>query len=78
MRPTTAELKAIIKRHSSSEISNIIAEYIHDSRNAEIARRKILFGERFEPLAEAFALSPRHVNRIVREAREIIVEHLQE
>lgn len=78
MKYTTAELNAIIKRQPASEIGRIIDEYIHDARNAEIARRKILRNEPFEPLAEVFSLTPRHVNRIVRKAREIIVEHLQE
>lgn len=74
---TTAELQQIIKRHSVSEIAVAIDEYIYNARDREIARRKILNGERFEPLAEEYDLTPRQLCRIIKQARETIAAHLE-
>lgn len=77
MKYSTAELNAIIKSQSSSEIGRLIAEYIHDTRNREIARQKLINNVAYEPLSEAFGITPRHCFNIVRTAKEIIVEHIK-
>ena len=72
-----AEIRAAIKNASISRIEAAISEYIHDRRNREIARRKILDGEPYEPLSESYGLTPGQVKNIIKKARRIIYEHLE-
>ena len=74
---TDAEIREAIKNASISKIEKAIGEYIHDRRNREIARRKILDGEPYEPLSESFGLTPGQVKNIIKKARRIIYEHLE-
>ena len=74
---TTAQIKEIIKGHSVREIESIIDDYIHSSRNRELAKRTILSGEKYEPLSEEYELTPRQVANIVKAARMIILEHIE-
>lgn len=69
-------IREVIKNTPISKIDHAISEYIHDARNREIARRKIIEGEPYEPLSEAYSLTPGQVKNIIRKARRIIFEHL--
>lgn len=77
MEYTTAQIKKIIKGRPVSEIERIIDEYIHDSRNREITRRKLLHNEAYEPISERYGLTPRQTFNIVRDCCRIIVQHIQ-
>ena len=74
---TDREIREVIKKAPISKIETAISEYIHDRRNQEIARRKIIDGEPYEPLSEYFRLTPGQVKNIIRQARRIIYEHLE-
>ena len=74
---TTAEIKKIIKEQSSVEIERLITEYIHDKRNREIAKQKLINNVAYEPLSETFGITPRHCFNIVKAAKKIIVEHIK-
>ena len=50
---------------SNSEIDNLINEWIHSERDRKILHRRLVDGILFEPLAEEFDLSVRHVKKIV-------------
>ena len=73
---TDKEIREIIRKTPISKIEEIISEYIHDARNQEIARRKIIRNEPYEPLSAAFRLTPGQVKNIIRKARRTICEHL--
>lgn len=77
MEYTTAEIKKIIKQQPASEINRILDEYIHDERNREIARRKLLKNEPYEPLSERYRLTPRQCFNIVTDCCKIVVQHIQ-
>ena len=66
-----------MKDYSNSEISHVIDEYIHHERNRNIAKRRLIDGICFEPLAEEFDLSVRQVKKIVQKSEEIIFTHLK-
>ena len=74
---TTAEIKSIIKKRPVSEINWILNEFIHDARNREITRRKLLQNEPYEPLSEEYNLTPRQCFNVVKECCKIIVQHIQ-
>lgn len=77
MEYTAAEVNAIIGKQPSSEIGRIIDEYIHDARNREIAKRKLINGEAYEPLSEEFGITPRHCFNIVKAAKRILMDHIK-
>ena len=74
--PTTAEINAIIKSQSVSEIDRLIDEHIFDERIREIAKMKLLHGKTYETVSERFNLTPRQCFNIVSDARKIIVRHI--
>ena len=73
---TDKYIREVIKNTPISKIDHAISEYIHDARNREIARRKIIENEPYEPLSESYSLTPGQVKNIIRKARRIIFEHL--
>lgn len=74
---TTAEIKKIIRGQPTSVISQIIDEYIHDERNREIAKRKLLLNEPYEPLSERYAITPRQCFNVVTNACRVIMQHIE-
>lgn len=70
------EIREVISKTPISVLDHLIGEYIHDSRNQEIARRKILQNEKFEPLSVEFDLTAKQCRNIIKKARRIIFEHL--
>lgn len=63
--------------YTNSQISALIDEYIHSARNRAILKRRLIGGICFEPLAEEFDLSPRHVKTIVYKAQEALFKHIK-
>ena len=53
-----------------SEIEKLIDEWILNERDRKILKRRLLDGICYEPLAEEFELSVRHVKTIVYKAEE--------
>ena len=53
-----------------SQIEFLINEWIHDQRDREIVRRRLLDGLTYERLAEEFDLSVRHTKTIVYKAED--------
>ena len=53
-----------------SEIEKLIDEWILNERDRKILKRRLLDGICYEPLAEEFELSVRHVKKIVYKAEE--------
>lgn len=62
--------------YTNTQVSNIIDEYIHSERDRAILKRRLIDGICYEPLAEEFELSVRHVKSIVRKGQEKIFSRL--
>ena len=65
-----------MREYTNSEISEAIDEYIHNARDRAILKRRLIDGICFEPLAEEFDLSVRHVQTIVYKGCDKIFRHL--
>lgn len=63
--------------YSNSQMSNLIDEYIHNERDRAILKRRLLDGVCYEPLAEEFGLSVRHVKSIVYKAQDRLFSHIK-
>lgn len=63
--------------YSNSQISALIDEWIHSERDRRILKRRLIDGIAFEPLAEEFDMSPRHIKRVVYAAQETLFDRLQ-
>lgn len=59
-----------------SEIERLIDEWIFNERDRKILKRRLLDGCCYEPLAEEFDLSVRHVKSIVYKAQERLYKHI--
>lgn len=59
-----------------SEIERLIDEWIFNERDRAILKRRLLDGVCYEPLAEEFDLSVRHVKSIVYKAQERLYKHI--
>ena len=51
--------------YTNSEMIALIDEHIHSERDRAILKRRYIDGICYEPLAEEFDLSVRHVNNII-------------
>ena len=61
---------------SRSERENLIDEWIFKERDRQILKRRMLDDIHYEPLAEEFGLSVRHVKNIVRRSQERLFKHI--
>lgn len=61
---------------TNSDIEYLIDEYIHNSRNRAIMKRRLIDGICYEPLAEEFDLSVRQIKRIVYREQENLFHFL--
>lgn len=68
--------KVEMMEYSNSRIAELIDEYIHSERDRAILKRRLIDGVCFEPLAEEFNLSVRHVKTIVYREQEKVFRHL--
>ena len=71
------EIQPEMKNYTNSEIAAAIDEYIHSERDRAILKRRLIDGICFEPLAEEFDLSVRHVQNIVYKCSDKIFRHLK-
>ena len=60
---------------STSDISRLIDEWIHNERNRKILKRRLLDGIQYERLAEEFDLSVRQVKTIVYKNQTWLFKH---
>ena len=65
-----------MKEYTNSQIENIIDEYIHSERDRKILKRRLVDGIPYEPLAEEFDLSVRHVKSIIYKCEDIVFSHI--
>lgn len=71
------EIREVISKTPISVLDHLIGEYIHDERNQEIARKKIIKNEKFEPISVEYGLTAKQCRNIVKKARRTIFEHLE-
>lgn len=62
--------------YTNSEIAKVIDEYIHSERDRKLLKRRLIDGICYEPLAEEFDLSVRHVKSIIYKDEEVLFLHL--
>lgn len=63
-------------QYTNSEIDRRIAETIHNERDRQIMRRRLIDGRTYDELSTEFFLSRRQVARIIARARSILTtEH---
>lgn len=65
----------INKELSRSQINHLIDEWIFSERDRAIAKRRMLDGICYEPLAEEFDLSVKQIKRIVYKAQATVYRH---
>lgn len=63
---------------SNQKLSEIIDNWVKNDRNRKIMKRRLIDGICFEPLAEEFQLSVRHVKNIVYKNEITIFNHIHE
>lgn len=68
------EIREVLAHTPKSVLAWAIDEYIHDERNQEIARGKLIKNIKIEPLSEYYDLTPGQVKNILRKARRTIYE----
>lgn len=61
---------------SNTQIENLIDEWIHNSRNRQIAKSRFLDGLTYERLSEIYELSVNQTKNIVQTAKDIIIRQL--
>ena len=61
---------------SRSQWESLIDEWIFSERDRKILKRRLLDGVCYEPLAEEFDLSVRHVKSIVYKSQEKLFKHM--
>lgn len=61
---------------SRTEINNAIDEWILNERDRKILKRRLLDGICYEPLAEEFDLSVRHIKTIVYKCEDKLFRHI--
>lgn len=61
----------------NEQLSRAIDRWVHAERDRKIMKRRMIDGICFEPLAEEFQLSDRHVKRIVSRYEPVILESIE-
>ena len=57
---------------SNTQIENLIDEWIHNSRNRDIAKSRFLDGLTYEKLSEVYELSVNQTKNIVHKTKKIL------
>lgn len=65
-----------VKDYTNSQISALIDEHVHNARDRDILKRRMIDGLCYEPLAEEFGLSTQGVKAICYKWQSKIVAHL--
>ena len=61
---------------SNTQLANAIDEWVHSERDRKILKRRLIDGICFEPLADEFGLSVRHMKSIVSKAEAKLFRHI--
>ena len=67
-----------MKEISNSEIENAINEWIHNKRNREILKDRLIDGMIFDELSAKHNLSVQQVKSIVYKNKETVFKHIKE
>ena len=62
--------------YTNSQIKKVIDEHIHNKRNRDILKRRLIDGCCYEPLAEEFGVSVRQIKTIVYKNQAIIFDKM--
>ena len=62
--------------YKNSDMRNAIDEHIHNERDREILKRRLIDGICYEPLAEEFGLSVRYIKALVYRQQDVVFRHL--
>ena len=65
-----------MKEYTNTQMCAAIDEYIHNERNREIMKRRLIDGVCYEPLADEFELSVRQVKTIVYKCQDILFRYI--
>lgn len=65
-----------MREYTNTQMCAAIDEYIHNERNREIMKRRLIDGICYEPLAEEFNLSVRQVKTIVYKCQDILFRYI--
>lgn len=66
----------MIPEYTNSQIAEIIDEHIHNERNREILKRRLIDGICFEPLAEEFRMSVRQIKYIIYREQDRLIKYM--
>lgn len=62
---------------SRTEIENLVTEWIHNSRNRNIAKSRFLDGLTYESISEIYDLSVNQTKNIIQKVKEILLSHIE-
>lgn len=65
-----------MKEYTNSQISALIDEHIHNKRDRDILKRRLVDGICYEPIAEEFDLSTQRVKAIIYKATQKLIRYL--
>ncbi len=65
-----------MKEYTNTQMCAAIDEYIHNERNREIMKRRLIDGICYEPLADEFELSVRQIKTIVYKCQDILFRYI--
>ena len=68
--------KRFIPAYTNSQMLALIDEHVHNERDRNIMRRRLIDGICYEPLAEEFDMSDRQIKVIVAKYEKILTKHL--
>ena len=66
----------VFQNLSRTQINGLITEWIHDERDRDLIRRRLLDGVIYERLAEEFELSVTQVKSICYKAQKRLIDHI--
>ena len=66
----------MLKDLTNEQIEYMIDAWIHNKRNRNLAKEKLIDGISFERLSEDYKLSVTRTKTIVKEVKETLLEHL--
>lgn len=61
---------------SNTQLAAAIDEWIHSERDRKILKRRLIDGICYEPLADEFGISVRHMKSIVSKAEQKLFRHI--
>lgn len=65
-----------VKEYTNSQMERLIDEHIHNERDREILKRRLLDGLTYEVLAYEFQLSTQRIKTIVYKGQEKLIRFL--